>query len=89
MLLLDICNKTMTNVVKPTQGRYILYTKNHLIDSRLVDALQLTDIVAQIYDLMNMIETIQMDNNEFVALKVSTLLFTLSIIIFKFNSKLK
>lgn len=64
----------MTNVVKPTQGRYILYSKSHIVDARLVECLHLTDIVTQIYDLMNMIETIQMDNNEFVALKVQNAL---------------
>lgn len=64
----------MTNAVRPTQGRYILYTRNHIIDAKLVECLQLVDIVSQIYDLMNMIETIQMDNNEFVALKVLILL---------------
>lgn len=34
----------------------------------------LTDIVNQLYDLMNMFENVQMDNNEFVALKVLILL---------------
>lgn len=69
----------MTNIVKSPQnggpsGRAILYTKNHMIDAHLGEYLQLNDIIAQMYDLMSMIETIQMDNNEFVTLKVLILL---------------
>jgi hypothetical protein len=73
LLLLDICNKTMTNINK-TSDRCILLTKSHLIDSNISECLQLNDIISQIYDLMSMIETIRIDNNEFVALKVIMLL---------------
>lgn len=73
LLLLEICNKTMTNISK-TSGRSIILTKNHVIDSSLGECLQLNDIIAQIYDLMSMIETIRIDNYEFVALKVIILL---------------
>lgn len=74
LLLLDICNKTMTNIITSPHGRCILFTKNHLIDARLGEYLQLNDLIAQLYDLMSMIETTRMDNNEFVALKVLILL---------------
>jgi hypothetical protein len=74
LLLLDICNKTMTNIIKSPHGRCILFTKNHLIDASLGEYLQLNDLISQLYDLMRMIETTQMDNNEFVALKVLILL---------------
>ena len=74
LLLLDICNKTMTNVIKQSHGQCILFTKNHLIDSSLGEYLQLNDLISQLYDLMSMIETTRMDNNEFVALKVLILL---------------
>ncbi|CAF0745256.1 unnamed protein product [Brachionus calyciflorus] len=73
LLLLDVCNKTMTNIIK-TNGRCILFTKNHVIDQQLADYIQLADIMNQLYDLMSMIESIRMDNNEFVALKVLILL---------------
>ena len=63
----------MTSTSK-TSARSILLTKNHVIDPNLSEFLQLTDIISQIYDLMSMIETIRMDNNEFVALKVLILL---------------
>jgi len=74
LLLLDICNKTMTNVIKTGQNQCILFTKNHIIDSQLAEYLQLSDLISQLYDLMNMVESTQMDNNEFVALKVLILL---------------
>lgn len=74
LLLLDICNKTMTSVIKSSHGRCILLTKNHQIDGQLGEYLQLNDLISQLYDLMSMIETTQMDNNEFVALKVLILL---------------
>lgn len=74
LLLLDVCNKTMTNMVKSSNGRCILFTKTHVIDSQLAEYIQLTELVAQLYDLMSMIENIRMDNNEFVALKVLILL---------------
>lgn len=74
LLLLDICNKTMTNVIKTNQNQTILFTKNHLIDSTLAEYLQLGDLISQLYDLMSMVETTRMDNNEFVALKVLILL---------------
>jgi hypothetical protein len=74
LLLLDICNKTMTNVIKTGQNQCILFTKNHLIDSQLAEYLQLGDLISQLYDLMSMVETTRMDNNEFVALKVLILL---------------
>lgn len=74
LLLLDICNKTMTSVIKSSHGRCILLTKNHLIDGQLGEYLQLNELISQLYDLMSMIETTQMDNNEFVALKVLILL---------------
>ena len=61
-------------MVKSTNGRCILLTKTHLIDSTLSEYLQLNDLISQLYDLMSMIETIRMDNNEFVALKVLILL---------------
>ena len=64
----------MTNVFKSSQGRCILFTKNHLIDATLSEYLNLNDLIAQLYDLMSMIETTRMDNNEFVALKVLILL---------------
>ena len=77
LLLLDICSKTMiSGVIKSGTDSTgcILLTKTHLIDAQLAEYLQLTDIIAQLYDLMSMIEAIQFDNNEFVALKVLTLL---------------
>lgn len=52
----------------------ILLTKSHLIDPRLAESLQLTEMVSQLYDIMSMIESIQFDDNEFVTLKVLTLL---------------
>lgn len=74
LLLLDICNKTMTNIIKSSNGRCILFTKNHLIDGTLGEYLQINELIDQLYDLMSMIETTRMDNNEFVALKVLILL---------------
>ncbi len=74
LLLLDICNKTMTNMIKASNGRCILFTKTHIIDSTLADYLQLNDLITQLYDLMSMIESIGIDNNEFIALKVLILL---------------
>ena len=64
----------MTNVIKTNQNQTILFTKNHLIDSTLAEYLQLGDLISQLYDLMSMVETTRMDNNEFVALKVLILL---------------
>lgn len=61
-------------MVKSPNGRCILFTKNHVIDSQLGEYLQLNELISQLYDLMSMIENIQMDNNEFVALKVLILL---------------
>nr|ASL70496.1 nuclear receptor [Brachionus rotundiformis] len=73
LLLLDVCNKTMTNMTK-SNGRSIIFTKNHIIDQQIAECIQLSDIMSQLYDLMSMIESIRMDNNEFVALKVLILL---------------
>jgi hypothetical protein len=64
----------MTSVVKAQNNGSILLTKTHLIDRHLAEFLQLTEMIAQLYDIMSMIESIQFDNNEFVALKVLTLL---------------
>ena len=85
LLLLDICNKTMNNMANASMhqqaaaaaaaaGRCILLTKSHVIDAHLADFLQLSELVTQLYDLMSMIETIGMDNNEFMVLKVIILL---------------
>ena len=73
LLLLDVSNKTMTSR-QNSNGRSIIFTKNHIIDQNIADSIQLTEIMSQLYDLMSMIESIQMDNNEFVALKVLILL---------------
>jgi hypothetical protein len=54
--------------------RCILFTKNHIVDPILAEFLQLTDIINQLYDLMSIIDSIQLDTNEFVALKVIILL---------------
>jgi hypothetical protein len=64
----------MTSVVKAQNNGSILLTKTHLIDAQLAEFLQLTDMIAQLYDIMSMIESIQFDDNEFVALKCLTLL---------------
>jgi hypothetical protein len=56
------------------ETRSVLNTKIHLIDSQIADYLQLNDIIIQIYDLITMIQTIPMDVNEFIALKVLILL---------------
>ena len=64
----------MTNIHKSAPGRSILFTKNHVIDAQLSEYLQLSEIVNQLYDLMSMIETVRIDNNEFVALRVLILL---------------
>lgn len=63
----------MTNMTK-SNGRAIIFTKNHIIDQHIADCIQLSEIMSQLYDLMSMIESIRMDNNEFVALKVLILL---------------
>jgi hypothetical protein len=64
----------MTSHHKQNNNGCILITKSLIIDAQLGDVLQLTDIISQLYDLMSMIQSIQIDNNEFVALKVLTLL---------------
>ncbi len=76
LLLLDVCNKTMANVLKqPSQAnKCILLTKNHCIDTNLANILGLNDIILQLYDLIQMIQNINLDNNEFVTLKVIALL---------------
>lgn len=75
LLLLDICSRTMTSVMKGDEMTgSVLLTKSHLIDGRLAESLQLTEMVSQLYDIMSMIESIQFDDNEFVTLKVLTLL---------------
>jgi hypothetical protein len=76
LLLLDICNKTMTNTLKnhTNNGNFVLLTKNHVIDQNLSDLLQLNDLITQLYDLMSMIENIRIDNNEFSTLKVLILI---------------
>lgn len=88
LLLLDICNKTMTHIIKSSQNQCILFTKNHMIDTQIAEYLQLTELVSQLYDLMSMVETTRMDNNEFVALKVLILLSP-GILIHKDSGRLK
>ena len=77
LLLLDICNKTMTNLIKSQMNpnnKCILLTKNHCIDNSIAELLSFNEIITQLYDLMNMIQGVNVDNNEFVTLKVLILL---------------
>ena len=59
-----------------------------MIDSQIAEYLQLTELISQLYDLMSMVETTRMDNNEFVTLKVLILLSP-GILIHKGRVKLK
>jgi hypothetical protein len=61
-------------MVKSNTGRFILLSKNHMVDGPVSEQLNLGEIISQLYDLMTMIENFRMDNNEFVALKVLILL---------------
>ena len=77
LLLLDICNKTMTNLIKSQMNpnnKCILLTKNHCIDNSIAELLSFNEIITQLYDLMNMIQAVNVDSNEFVMLKVLILL---------------
>lgn len=67
----------MSNLMKNQNNlnnKCILLTKNHCVDTTIADLLNFNEIIVQLYDLMNMIQQINVDTNEFVTLKVLILL---------------